>query len=50
MRTYKEAFRNSLVEALHVKANDPTLELRRNELGLRFLNKLKSNAYGINSM
>ena len=35
------AFRTSLVEALHVDANDPPLELRRNELGLRLLLKLK---------
>ena len=34
---------NSLVEALHIKANDSPLELRRNELGLRFLYKLKNN-------
>ena len=29
---------------IHVEANDPPLGLRRNELGLRFLYKLRSNA------
>ena len=36
------AFRTSPVEALHVEANDQPLQLRSNELGLRFLYKLKS--------
>ena len=31
------AFRTSPVEALHAEANDPLMELRRNELGLKFL-------------
>ena len=43
IRIYTGAFRISLVKALHVEANNPSLELRRNKLGLRFLYKLKSN-------
>ena len=42
IRIYLGAFRTSPV-ALHVEAYDPPLELRRNELGLRFLYKLKSS-------
>ena len=47
---YSGTFKTSQVESLHVKANDPPfLELRRNELGLRFLYKLKiSTSYIIN--
>ena len=30
IRIYTGAFRTSPVEALHVEANDPSLELRRN--------------------
>ena len=41
IRIYTGAFRTSPVEALHVESNDPPLELRRNELELRFLYKLK---------
>ena len=44
VRIYTGAFRTSPAEALNVEANDPSLELRRNELGLRFLDKLKSNS------
>ena len=40
IRIYTGAFRTSSVEALHVEANDPALELRRNTLGIRFLYKL----------
>ena len=32
------------VEALHVETNDPSLELRMNELRFRYLYKLKSNS------
>ena len=42
-------FRTSPVEALHVEANDPPLELRRNELEQKFLYKLKSNTSYIDS-
>ena len=45
IRIYTGAFRTSPVEALHVEANDPPLELRRNELGLRFLYKPKATAH-----
>ena len=43
IRIYTGSFRISLVESLNLKTNDPPLELRKNELGLRFLYKLKSN-------
>ena len=43
IRIYTGAFRISQVEALYVETNDPPLELRRNELGLRLLYKLKNN-------
>ena len=43
IRIYAGAFRTSTEESLYVEANDPLLELRRNELGLRFLYKPKSN-------
>ena len=36
--------------ALHVEANDPSLELRRNELELRYLYKLKSNPAYIHTL
>ena len=39
IRIFAGAYRTSLVEA-----NNPTLELRRNKLGLRFMYKLKSNS------
>ena len=38
---YTDAFKTSPVEALQIEANDLPLELRRNVLGLMFLNKLK---------
>ena len=38
------------MEALHVEANDPSLELKRNELGLRYLYKLKSNPSYIHTL
>ena len=37
------AFRTSQTEALHIEANESSLDMRRNELGLRFLFKLRSN-------
>ena len=37
------AIKTSSVEATHIKANDLPLELKKNELGLRFLYKLRSN-------
>ena len=43
IRIYTGAFTISPVEALHVEANDTPLELRRNELGQRFMYKIKSN-------
>ena len=43
IRIYRGAFRTSSIEFLHVEANDPHLELRRNELGQRFLYKLRRN-------
>ena len=49
-RSQRVAFRTSPVEALHVNANDPLLELRRNELGLKFLYKLKSNTSYIETL
>ena len=49
-RIYTEVFRTSPVKFLHVEANDPPLELRRNELGLRFLYKLKSNSSYIETL
>ena len=42
IRIYIGAFKISLVEILHVGANDPPLELKMNELGLRFMLKLNS--------
>ena len=41
-RIYTGAFRTSPVEALHVEANDPSLELKKDKLCLRLLYKLKS--------
>ena len=43
IRIYTRVFRTSLVECFHVEANDPPLELRRNELGPRFLYKATSH-------
>ena len=40
IRIYTGAFRTSTVETLLVETNDPLLQLRRDELGLRFLYKL----------
>ena len=37
-------FRTSPEESLHLKGNDPPLELRRNKLRLRFLYTLKSDS------
>ena len=42
IRIYTGAFKSSQVEAL-VEANNTPLKLRRKELGLRFLYKVKSN-------
>ena len=45
------AFRTSPVKSIHVEACDPPhLELRRNELGQRFLYKLKSNSSYIETL
>ena len=44
IRIYTCLFRTSPVEALHVEENDPHLEPRRNDLGLKCLYKLKSNS------
>ena len=41
IRIYTGAFRTSPVETLHAEANDPSLKLRRNELGWRYLYKQK---------
>ena len=43
MSLYTGAFRTLLGKALHVEANYPLLELRINDLGLRFLYKIKRN-------
>ena len=43
IRIYTDVFRKSPVELLHIKAYDPLLVPRKNELGLRFLYKLRSN-------
>ena len=43
IRIYTDVFRISPVEALYLEANNPPLELRKIELGLRFLYKLRSN-------
>ena len=40
IRIYTGTFRTSPVEALYVEANDPPMELRSKELGLRFLVKI----------
>ena len=40
---YKGAFKTSLIKILNVEANNPSLVLRRNKLGVRFIYKLKSN-------
>ena len=45
IRIYKRAFWTSPVESLHLEAKDLLLELRRSELGLRFLYKLISNPH-----
>ena len=43
VRVYTVAFRTSPVELLHAEAYDLPLELRKNELGIRFLYWLQSN-------
>ena len=50
MKIFTGAFRTTSVEALHVEANDPLLELRKNELELKFLYKLKSNTSYIETL
>ena len=50
IRIYTEIFRTSPVKALHVEANSQPLELRRNELGLSLLYKLKSNTSYIETL
>ena len=42
IRLYTGAFKTS-IELLHSEANEPSLDKRRNELGLRFLYRLKGN-------
>ena len=43
IRIYTGAFKTSSMESLHIEANEPALDKRRNELGLRFLYRLRSN-------
>ena len=43
IRIYTGTFRTSPIESLHAEAHDSTMELRKNELGPRFLHKLSSN-------
>ena len=43
IRIYTGTFRISPVESLHAEVCAPTMELRRNKLGLRFLYRLRSN-------
>ena len=50
IRIYTGAFKTSPVESSHVEAHDPLLKRRRNELGLRFLYKLKSNSSYIETL
>ena len=50
IRIYTGVFRTSPVDALNVEANDLHLELRRKELGLRLLYKLKSNILYIDTL
>ena len=50
IRIYTDAFRTSTAEALNIEANNPSLELRRNELRLRFLYKLRSNPLYIEAL
>ena len=50
IRIYTGAFRISPIESLHIEANDTPMELRRNELGLRFLYRLKSNSSYIETL
>ena len=40
---FEVSIKTSPIETLHVEANYPPLELRRNGLGIIFLHKLKSN-------
>ena len=42
IRIYTGTFRTSPVDTLHVKANDPLLELRKNELGIRLTERTKT--------
>ena len=44
IRIYTGAFRTLPVKSLYTEAGDPTMELKRNELGLRSLYRLKSNS------
>ena len=39
LRIYTGAFRTSPVQVLHVEANNPSLEIRKNELWLIFMDK-----------
>ena len=43
IRIYTEDFKTSAIESLHIEANKLFLDMRRNELGLRFLFKLRRN-------
>ena len=50
IRIYTGAFRTSPVESLYTEVCDLPLEVRRNELGLRFLYRLRSNTAYIESL
>ena len=50
IRIYTGVFRTSPVESLHAEAFDPPLELRMNELGLRFLYRPRSKTTYIESL
>ena len=45
MKIYTSVFKASPIEALHCKANEPPLKLRKNVLQLRFTYKLKSTPH-----
>ena len=43
IKIYMGAFKTSLIETLYIEENDLSLQLRKINLGLRFLYKQKSN-------
>ena len=45
IRIYTGIFRSSTVKSLNIKSYDPSLEIRWNKLGLRFLYKLRSKPH-----